>query len=120
MTNLLNCIDTGTTLLLLDSSIVTAYYKKVTGSQNSSSAGGYIFPCSATLPDFTVTINGYDAVVPGKYINFAPVSTGSSSCYGGIQSNSGIGFSIFGDIFLKSQYVVFDSEGPRLGFAAQA
>ncbi|CDM30996.1 hypothetical protein DTO013E5_361 [Penicillium roqueforti] len=112
--------DTGTTLLLLDSSIVTAYYKKVTGSQNSSSAGGYIFPCSATLPDFTVTINGYDAVVPGKYINFAPVSTGSSSCYGGIQSNSGIGFSIFGDIFLKSQYVVFDSEGPRLGFAAQA
>nr|Q01972.1 RecName: Full=Penicillopepsin-1; AltName: Full=Acid protease; AltName: Full=Aspartic protease aspA; Flags: Precursor [Penicillium roqueforti]CAA59972.1 aspartic proteinase [Penicillium roqueforti] len=113
--------DTGTTLLLLDSSIVTGLLQEgYPGSQNSSSAGGYIFPCSATLPDFTVTINGYDAVVPGKYINFAPVSTGSSSCYGGIQSNSGIGFSIFGDIFLKSQYVVFDSEGPRLGFAAQA
>jgi aspergillopepsin I len=79
------------------------------------------FSCSltATLPDFTVTINGYNAVVPGKLINYAQVTTGSSTCYGGIQSNSGIGFSIFGDIFLKSQYVVFDSQGPRLGFAAQ-
>ncbi|KAK4861026.1 hypothetical protein LT330_003942 [Penicillium expansum] len=112
--------DTGTTLLLLPDSVVTAYYRKVTGAKNSNSAGGYVFPCSASLPDFTVTIDGYDAVVPGSFINYAPVSTGSSSCFGGIQSNSGLGFSIFGDIFLKSQYVVFDSEGPRLGFAAQA
>ncbi|KAJ5356560.1 Peptidase aspartic catalytic [Penicillium concentricum] len=112
--------DTGTTLLLVDDSVVSAYYKKVTGAKDSSSVGGYVFPCSATLPDFTVSINGYDAVVPGEHINYAPVTTGSSSCYGGIQSNSGIGFSIFGDIFLKSQYVVFDSEGPQIGFAAQA
>ncbi|KAJ5200306.1 Peptidase aspartic catalytic [Penicillium cf. griseofulvum] len=112
--------DTGTTLLLVDDDIVSAYYKKVTGAKDNTSVGGYVFPCDTNLPDFTVTINGYDAVVPGKHINYAPVSTGSSSCFGGIQSNSGIGFSIFGDIFLKSQYVVFDAEGPRLGFAAQA
>ncbi|KAJ5328366.1 hypothetical protein N7541_001496 [Penicillium brevicompactum] len=112
--------DTGTTLLLLDDSIVAAYYKQVSGSKNNNSVGGYTFPCSATLPDFTVNINGYNAVVPGKLINYAAITTGSSTCYGGIQSNSGIGFSIFGDIFLKSQYVVFDSQGPRLGFAAQA
>lgn len=65
-------------------------------------------------------IGGYNAVVPGKYINYAPVETGSSTCFGGIQSNSGLGLSILGDVFLKSQYVVFDSEGPQLGFAAQA
>ncbi|KAJ5497082.1 Peptidase aspartic catalytic [Penicillium fimorum] len=112
--------DTGTTLLLLDDSVVSAYYKKVTSAEDDSSAGGYVFPCDADLPDFTVSINGYDAVVPGEHINYAPVTTGSSSCFGGIQSNSGIGFSIFGDIFLKSQYVVFDSEGPQIGFAAQA
>ncbi|KAJ5977928.1 hypothetical protein N7501_001270 [Penicillium viridicatum] len=112
--------DTGTTLLLLPDSVVSAYYRKVTGAQNSETQGGYVFPCSADLPDFTVTIGDYDAVVPGKHIKYAPVGAGSSSCFGGIQSNSGLGFSIFGDIFLKSQYVVFDSEGPRLGFAAQA
>ena len=119
-TDFLNHIDTGTTLLLLEDTIVSDYYKKVDGAQNDDSAGGYVFPCDADLPDFTVTIGSYDAVVPGKHIKYAPVSTGSSNCFGGIQSNSGIGFSIFGDIFLKSQYVVFDAEGPRLGFAAQA
>lgn len=112
--------DTGTTLLLLDDEVVSAYYQQVSGAASDSSAGGYTFDCSATLPDFTVSISGYDAVVPGDLINYAPVSKGSSKCLGGIQSNSGLGFSIFGDIFLKSQYVVFDSNGPRLGFAAQA
>ncbi|KAJ5489100.1 Penicillopepsin-2 [Penicillium diatomitis] len=110
--------DTGTTLLLLDDSVVYDYYSQVSGAQSDSSAGGITIPCDAQLPDFVVTINGYDAVVPGSLINYAPLS--GNTCFGGIQSNSGIGFSIFGDIFLKSQYVVFDASGPQLGFAAQA
>jgi aspergillopepsin I len=65
-------------------------------------------------------INGYKAVIPAKYLNYAPVETGSSTCFGAIQTDTGIGFAIFGDIFLKSQYVVFDASGPQLGFAAQA
>ncbi|KAJ6144923.1 hypothetical protein N7470_008818 [Penicillium chermesinum] len=117
--NLKGIADTGTTLLLLDDDVVSAYYQQVEGAQNDQSAGGYTFDCSTKLPDFTVTISGYDAVVPGDLINYAPASQGSSTCLGGIQSNTGVGFSIFGDIFLKSQYVVFDSNGPRLGFAAQ-
>lgn len=112
--------DTGTTLLLLPDDVVSAYYKQVSGANQDQSAGGYTVPCSTKLPDFTVTIGSYDAVVPGDLINFSPVSQGSSTCFGGIQSNSGMGFSIFGDIFLKSQYAVFDSNGPRLGFAPQA
>jgi aspergillopepsin I len=114
--------DTGTTLLLADPTIVTAYYKQVKGASNSAADGGYIFPCSATLPDFSLVINGYKATVPGEYINYSPVSTGSSSCFGGIQSDTGIGFAIYGDIFLKSQYVVFDKtqSTPRLGFAAKS
>lgn len=112
--------DTGTTLLLLDDSVVSDYYSHVSGAQNSQSDGGYVFDCSATLPDFTVTIAGYKAVVPGTYINFQPVNQSGQTCFGGIQSNSGIGFSIFGDVFLKSQFVVFDASKPQLGFAAQA
>lgn len=106
--------------MLLDDEVVSAYYKQVDGATNDAQAGGYTFDCSTQLPDFTVTIGDYNAVVSGDLINYAPITDGSSTCFGGIQSNSGLGFSIFGDIFLKSQYVVFDSQGPRLGFAAQA
>lgn len=111
--------DTGTTLLLLPDSIVSAYYAQVSSARYDSTQGGYVVSCSATLPSFTAVIGGQKFVVPGSYINYAQVST--TQCYGGIQSNAGIGFSIFGDIFLKSQFVVFSMENstPQLGFAAQ-
>lgn len=115
--------DTGTTLLYLPAAAVKAYYAKVSGATNSASQGGYIFPCSATLPSITLGIGSYRAVVPGSYINYAP-ATGSgkfppclchrtypndpTDCFGGIQSDAGIGFAIYGDIFLKSQFVVFN------------
>lgn len=66
-----------------------------------------------------MTVGKYDAVVPGEKLNYAHTPDGGDTCHGGIQSNPGIDLSIFGDIFLKSQFVVFDDEGPRLGFAAQ-
>ncbi|KAL9606639.1 MAG: hypothetical protein Q9179_000225 [Wetmoreana sp. 5 TL-2023] len=69
--------DTGTTLLYLPSSVVSAYYAKVPGAQYNS----------------------------------------AQVCFGGIQSDTGIGFSIFGDIFLKSQFVVFQTSPLQLGFA---
>ena len=68
--------DTGTTLLYLPAAAVKAYYAKVSGATNSASQGGYIFPCSATLPSITLGIGSYRAVVPGSYINYAP-ATGS-------------------------------------------
>lgn len=113
--------DTGTTLLYLPTAVVKAYYAKVTGATNSASYGGYVFSCSATLPDFYLTLNGVKLRLPGKYINYSPVQTGSSTCFGGIQVNTDVGFSIFGDIFLKSKYVVHEQgTTPRIGFADQA
>lgn len=69
--------DTGTTLMLLDSSIAAVYYKNVTGAAYSNSWGGYVFKCGVSLPAFTLVIGSYKAVVPGPYINYAPNGDGS-------------------------------------------
>lgn len=112
--------DTGTTLLYLPAATVKAYWAKVSGSRNSNSAGGYVYPCSATLPSFTFGVGSARLVIPGKYMNFGPISRGSSTCFGGIQSSAGIGINIFGDVALKAAFVVFDgSSPPRLGFASK-
>lgn len=111
--------DTGTSIILAPNAVLRNYYSKVQGASNSEEYGGYVFPCSASLPDFSVTIGGAERTVPGDYINYA-VAEGST-CYGGIQSNTGLPFTILGDTFLKSQYVVFsNSDSPQIGFAPQA
>ncbi len=114
--------DTGTTLLLLPDAVVSAYYAKVKGATYDNSQGGYVFACSTTPPTFSYYINSSAKItIPGEYMNFAPVSDGSTSCFGGIQSDSGIGFSIYGDVALKAALVVFDgSSSPRLGFAPKS
>lgn len=71
--------DTGTTLLYLPPTVVSAYYAKVSGAKYVSSQGGYTYPCTATLPSITLGIGSYKAVVPGSYINYAP-ATGRSKC----------------------------------------
>ena len=110
--------DTGTTLLLIDDDIVSDYYSAVPGAQYDPQQGGYTYPCSTSLPDISFIIGSYKATVPGSYVNYAPIDETGTNCFGGIQSSRGIGFNIFGDIFLKSQYVVFEGgEQPRLGFA---
>ena len=67
--------DTGTTLLLLDSDIVSQYYSQVSGAGYDSTQGGYTFPCSSTLPYLALGIGSYPAVVPGSYLNYAQVSS---------------------------------------------
>ncbi|KAL8947323.1 MAG: hypothetical protein Q9222_006379 [Ikaeria aurantiellina] len=112
--------DTGTTLLYLPDDIVEAYYGAVDGATNDQQQGGFTYACDADLPDISFSIGGYTAVVPGSYVNYAPIDESGTTCFGGIQSSSGIGLNIFGDIFLKSQFVVFQGgDSPQLGFAAK-
>ncbi|KAI1851557.1 hypothetical protein JX265_012361 [Neoarthrinium moseri] len=120
-TKLTGIADTGTTLLLLPASVVKNYYSKVSGAVNSSSEGGYVFPCSATLPTFTYTVGSVSIVIPADYMNFSPVSDGSSTCFGGLQSSADIGINIFGDVALKAAYVVFNGAStPQVGFATKS
>ncbi len=111
--------DTGTTLLLLPTKVVTAYYKQVKGSKYDNSQGGYTFPCSTTPPDFSYYVGSSKITIPGSYINFAPAS--GSACFGGIQEDTGIGFAIYGDVALKAAFVVFSgASSPQLGFAPKS
>ena len=59
----------------------------------------------------------YKGTVPGRYMNYGEVN--ATWCYGGMQSSEDIGFSIFGDVLLKAQFVVFDLGGMRVGFAGK-
>lgn len=71
--------DTGTTLILVDDDIVSAYYGEVNGAQYDNSQGGYTFDCSSDLPDFILGIENTKFTVPGSFVNFAPITDGSSS-----------------------------------------
>ncbi|QSZ37012.1 hypothetical protein DSL72_009104 [Monilinia vaccinii-corymbosi] len=108
--------DTGTTLLLMGDAAVDAYYARVSGAQYSSSAGGYIFPCSATLPSLSVKIGptAY-ATIPASLLNYGTYS--GSNCYGGLQSVGSGSQNIYGDVFFNAFYGVFDLSGPSFGFA---
>jgi aspergillopepsin I len=98
---------------------VRAYYQQVIGAENNAQFGEWTIPCSSFLPSFTTIIREYKAVVLGDMLKLDPVVPGSSQCLGGIQSNMNARVSIFGHVFLKTQYVVFDDRGPQLGFARQ-
>lgn len=116
-------VDTGTTLLLVPDDIAAAYYAQIPGAINAAqTSGGYVFPCSATLPSYTAIIGPYEAVVPGAFLNFSPVDgdtfADAATCFGGIQAApAGFPFAIYGDVFLKSQFVVFHAGETQLGFA---
>lgn len=80
---------------------------------------GYVFPCSSTLPSFTIGIGSARITIPARFINYGAVS--ATTCFGGLQSSAGIGINIFGDTTLKAAYVVFDrsTTPPRLGWASK-
>ncbi|KAK4129843.1 Asp-domain-containing protein [Parathielavia appendiculata] len=120
-TSSLSIADTGASLLLLPSSVAKAYYARVAGGHYDSTAGGYTLPCNGSAPDFSfgVADAGARITVPGKYIAYAPTTSSGTICFGGIQSDEGIGFSIYGDVALKAAFVVFDAGNQQLGWAAK-
>jgi aspergillopepsin I len=107
--------------MMLPPQAVKDYYAAVPNATSVAKEGGYVYPCSsaANLPNITMHIGDAKIVVPGRVVNRGLSATGSGLCYGGIQNGSP-SLSIWGDIFMKSQFAVFDgSEPPRLGFAPQ-
>ena len=131
--------DTGTTFLYLDQDIVEDYYSQVPLAEYVDLLGVYVFPCIDTLPDYVftpynttmkVTIKGSDI----NYTNILNIVSATSIlspvlnllgpagvCIGGMQPVPAGLPNIYGDIFMKSVYAVFESSDPPvLGFAAKA
>lgn len=71
--------DTGTTLLYLPDAVVQDYYGAIPSASYSSSQGGYIFPCGASLPSISLGIGTYTANIPGPFLNYAPIDASGSS-----------------------------------------
>ncbi len=106
--------DTGTTLMLVGSSVINEYYGKVDGAVMNITRGGVTFPCDSDLPDLYVDVGGNMAKVEGRFINFAQVD--EITCFGGLQP-SGSDLQIYGDVFFKSQFVVFNAGNASIGVA---
>ena len=117
--------DTGTTLLLLSRPTAQLYYSSVEGAVRNYTLGGiWTYPCGVKLPNFEIGLVGelggdQEAVVvlPGKYMNYSVFTDGTGMCMGGLQEWGYAEFGIFGDVFLKAVYAVFDVGAGRIGFA---
>ncbi|KAI1420354.1 aspartic peptidase domain-containing protein [Xylaria sp. FL1777] len=112
--------DTGTTLLLADPAVAEAYYGQVDGAVNDQQQGGFTIPCNANLPDLQLAVADSMATIKGADLNFAPVDATGTTCFGGLQAGSSGGLQVYGDIFFKSNFVVFNGGNNTLGFAQHA
>ncbi|TLD15233.1 hypothetical protein PspLS_10637 [Pyricularia sp. CBS 133598] len=109
--------DTGTTLILANPTTVQGYYSQVPGAVNDQQVGGITIPCDAKLPDLMLDVGGVMAKVKGSDIVFAQVQ--GNTCFGGMQPTTS-SLQIYGDIFFKSQFVVFNGGNNTLGIADHA
>ncbi|KAH9854865.1 acid protease [Lenzites betulinus] len=108
-------LDTGTTLLLVSDDVVDSIYGSIKGAVYDDQQGGYKFPSDATLPDISFAVGDTLYKVNGQ--DFAFGDAGEGFTFGGIQSRGDLGFDIFGDVFLKSVYVVFNQGEKTVGLA---
>jgi len=122
--------DTGTSLLIVDGAVADDYYTQIflpgpdPGSNNGALQAGYssdyqayIFPCQADIPTFGVSVGNRMVTVPKEYVNYANLDDTDTWCYGGIQDNGGFELQIYGDVFFRSTFAVFENSTGASGGA---
>ncbi|KAF3071030.1 Aspartic protease PEP1 [Daldinia childiae] len=115
-------VDTGSTLFFAPEEAVKTYFGSVPGANYSYTDYGWVLPCNTTPPDFVYELgdtqgNRLAGSVPGAYFVYAHST--DELCYAGLQSLSSFTDmpSIFGDVFLKSGFAVFDIANKKFGMA---
>ncbi|KAF8322271.1 acid protease [Clavulina sp. PMI_390] len=105
--------DTGTTLILLDDNAVDEIYGRIKGARMDRS--GWILPKNSKPPNMAFAVGRNFYTISGEDLKFADAGKGMS--FGSIQSRGQNKQDIFGDVFLKRVYAVFDQTPghPRLG-----
>ena len=100
-------MDTGTTLCLVDDSLVEAVYKAIPGAKYDQSNQGYIFPSDTPeddLPEIKLAIGNDMVAFQKEDLGFA--DAGNGMVYGSIQSRGSMDMDIYGDAVLKAMYAV--------------
>ena len=113
--------DTGTTLCLVDDNFCQDVYGAIRGAKYDDSNQGWVFPSSVTesqLPVVQVDVGGQLFTINKENLGFA--DAGNGYMYGGIQSRGDMTFDIYGDVFLKSVYAIFDVGNKRFGCVQRA
>jgi len=106
--------DTGTSLLVVDDNVASAFYANVDGSyyDTSQACGGYCYPCDAELPQFSVSMGDFLLEIPSDILTYASVD--DTNCYGSLQNNLDINnvsfeLQIYGDPVFRSGFIVFEN-----------
>ena len=115
-------VDTGTSMLIVPQAVVNQYYAEVPGAYNTPQGLGYIFPCANLqnnlMPSFGINLGGTTFTVPGDYMWSNTYN--STHCYGALEGTSSTQ-AFLGDLFLRTQFVVYDYAGTgSVGFAPKA
>ncbi|KAK4560758.1 hypothetical protein LTR86_005337 [Recurvomyces mirabilis] len=112
--------DTGTTLCLVDDALCQAFYGQIQGAKQDQSQQGWVFPTSAasSLPTLQLAIGDTYFTVNPADIAFQDLGNGTT--YGGLQSRGSMTMDIYGDVFLRSVYAIFDQGNTRFGCVQRA
>jgi len=113
--------DTGTTLCLVSDDLCQAIYGAIPGAQQNTQQQGWVFPTNtdlSSLPQIQVAVGDNLFTINPEELPFEDL--GDGTYYGGIQSRGSQDFDIFGDVFLRSVYAVFDQGNVQFGAIQRA